>query len=281
MLISPSHPQDRAILCTFMGVGWSMGSFISSWTTYGTLQIQSDWAWRLPSLLHCTCTVMVLATWWWIPESPRFCISKDRESDAMRVVAHYHADGNTEDEFVKVEYSEIYNMLMMDRQADRSSRYRDFLRTKGNRHRLAIVIALALFGQLSGNGIISYYLVKVLESIGIDSSKDQLGINGGLQAMSLAVNLVFAFYVDRIGRKPMFLFSAIMMLGAFTLLTVFSAQFNVTGETNMNYARGVVAMIFLYSFAYNFKTGLGVTYNLEVSVSDALPLRLQPDYVSI
>lgn len=35
-----AHPQDRAILVTLSGASYHSGAFISSWVTYGTLQIK-------------------------------------------------------------------------------------------------------------------------------------------------------------------------------------------------------------------------------------------------
>jgi MFS family permease len=66
-----SHAQDCALLCTFIGVSYSVGSFITSWVTLGTLKLQSNWAWRLPSLLQVVCSILVLCLIWFIPESPR------------------------------------------------------------------------------------------------------------------------------------------------------------------------------------------------------------------
>lgn len=55
-----AHPQDRATLVTLSGASYHSGAFIASWVTYGTLQIQSDWSWRLPSLLQSICSVLIL-----------------------------------------------------------------------------------------------------------------------------------------------------------------------------------------------------------------------------
>lgn len=247
-----------------MGCSYHLGSFISSWTTFGTLEITSDWAWRLPSLLQCCCTVIVLCVIWFIPESPRFYIARDQEDKARHVLAYYHADGNADDEFVRVEYTEIHSMLMMDRTADRSSRYIDFFRTPGNRKRISLVVFIALFSQWSGNGIVSYYLRIVLDNTGITDSRTQLGINGGLKAMSLVVNICLAFCVDKFGRKPLFMASTIGMLFSFTLWTIFSARHEISNRTDNNLGRGVVVMIYFFDLAYNIKTGLGTTYNLEI-----------------
>jgi hypothetical protein len=40
VIVEIAHPQDRAILVTLSGASYHSGTFIASWTTYGTLQIQ-------------------------------------------------------------------------------------------------------------------------------------------------------------------------------------------------------------------------------------------------
>ena len=46
---------------------------------------------------------------------------------------------------------------------------------------MRIVIAMAFFSQWSGNGLVSYYLTKVSDQIGITGTGTQLLINGILQ----------------------------------------------------------------------------------------------------
>jgi Sugar (and other) transporter len=47
--------------------------------------------------------------------------------------------------------------------------------TPGNRKRMRIIIALAFFSQWSGNGLVSYYLNKVFDGIGITNTTIQVG----------------------------------------------------------------------------------------------------------
>jgi hypothetical protein len=46
--------------------------------------------------------------------------------------------------------------------------------TVGNRKRMMIIIALAFFSQWSGNGLVSYYLKDVLDTIGITNPTIQV-----------------------------------------------------------------------------------------------------------
>lgn len=47
-------------------------------------------------------------------------------------------------------------------------------KTKGNRKRMMLIIAIAFFSQWSGNGLVSYYLNAVFKSIGITNTTIQL-----------------------------------------------------------------------------------------------------------
>jgi MFS family permease len=248
-----AHPQDRAIITTFMGCSYAVGSFVAAWTTFGTLKIPSDWAWRLPSVLQAWATVVVLAVIWFIPESPRYHMNSDNHHKALQMLVKYHGDGDEHDEFVQLEYTEIRTALELDKEVNRNTQWLDLVRTKGNRHRISLVLAIALFGQWSGNGIIAYYLKLILDDIGIKKPNQQLGINGGSKAMSLLVNLFAAFFVDKAGRRPILMASTIGMLTCFILWTILSARYAIEENPSPGLGRGVVALIYMYNFSYNMK----------------------------
>ena len=46
---------------------------------------QSDWSWRLPSLLQSVCSLIILAGVFFMPESPRWLCNKDRHSEALAI----------------------------------------------------------------------------------------------------------------------------------------------------------------------------------------------------
>jgi hypothetical protein len=73
---------------------------------------------------------------------------------------------------------------------------------------------------LTGNGLVSYYLHDILNSIGIDRPNDQSMFNGGLQIWSFLVAIGFSVYfVERPGRRMLFLIAAIGMLVVFSIWT--------------------------------------------------------------
>ena len=192
-------------------------------------------------------------------------MNKDNYDAALKTLAYYHGEGNENDPFVQLEFTEIKTAFLLDKEYKTNSRWVDFLKTKGNRHRISLVIAIAIFGQWSGNGILAYYLKLVLDEIGITSPNQQLGINGGSKTMSLLVNLTVAFFIDRAGRRPILWWSTVGMTLFFTLLTIITARYQALPDDNKNadMGRSVVAIIYLYNFCYNLKTGLPLTYTTE------------------
>lgn len=70
--------------------------------------------------------------------------------------------------------------------------------------------------------MVSYYLALVLDTIGITDSDTQTLINGLLQVFNF-VTAGSAALVDRLGRRPLFLWSALGMLISFIIWTACSA----------------------------------------------------------
>jgi len=133
------------------------------------------------------------------------------------------------------------------------------LKTPGNRKRVLLIVLTCFFSQCSGNGLVSYYLHDILNSVGVTSSYQQSLLNGGLQLWSFAVAIVMALFVDKIGRRPLFLTAGIGMLVTFTIWTACSAVYAQNGSGAAG--KVVIAMIFFFYGIAGFAwPGLTVGY---------------------
>ena len=149
---------------------------------------------------------------------------------------------------MQYECEEIKAAIHFERTVAANVGWRSFWVKSGNRRRLRIIVALAFFSQWSGNGLVSFYLNKVFNTIGITDPTVQLLINGILQIWNLIIAMSASFLVERLGRRFLFLTSCTGMLIFFTLQTVCSALFAQNGSQGA--AHAVIAFIFLYYAAY-------------------------------
>ncbi|KAF6007846.1 hypothetical protein HII13_004520 [Brettanomyces bruxellensis] len=162
--------------------------------------------------------------------------------------------------------TEIQLAIQQEREANEKSSYRDLIKTSATRRRTWILCCLGTFMQLSGNGLVSYYLGKVLNSIGITSTSEQLVVNGGLMIYNWGCCLIQAFLIiPNIKRRHAFNFSLFGMLICFVIWTILSAINQQRNFKQKDLGQGVLAMIFLYYFCYNVGlNGVPFTYVTEI-----------------
>ncbi|KAJ9150542.1 General substrate transporter [Coniochaeta hoffmannii] len=270
------HPQHRAPVTAVYNCLWNLGSLIVTFVGWGTSYVMSDWSWRSITLLQIVPSVCQLAFIWWVPESPRWLISRDRNEEALQMLAKYHANGNDQNSTVQFEYREIRETLELERTARDNSSYLDFMKTKGNRWRLAIIVSVGLISQYSGNAVISNYMNLIYEGAGIKDQNKKLGISAGKTVLDLSCSIGAAFMVDRIGRRPLFLTAISGMIVAFGLWTVMAAMYDKTGGANQ-YGYTQIVFVWLFGVFYDIGfSGLLVAYTLEV-----LPFHLRAKGIMI
>lgn len=269
LLTEIAHPQHRARLTTIYNCLWNVGALIVAWVAFGTNYIDNNWSWRIPALLQAIPSVIQLAFIFWVPESPRYLMAKDKHDQALTILAKYHANGDANNATVQFEYREIKETIRLEFEATKSSSYMDFFKTKGNRYRFYVLISLGIFSQWSGNAIISNYASMLYETAGIMDSTQKLGLSAGQTCMSLIVSLSMAMLVDKFGRRPMFLAATGGMFGTFIFWTLTSGLYDEYGSPGANYA--MIFFIWIFSVFYSLAwSGLLVGYAIEI-----LPYKLR------
>ncbi|KAF2004256.1 MFS general substrate transporter [Amniculicola lignicola CBS 123094] len=269
LIMELAFPTQKAPMVSIYNSLWSLGAIVAAWTTYGTFRITNNWAWRIPSILQALSSIIQVCCFWWIVESPRWLVSKDRFDEARTITTRYHADGDPNNAIVLVELEEIKEAIRIERSSKNNTSYLSFFKTRGNRLRFFIILAVGFFSQWSGNGLISYYLSLILNSIGYTSQETQTLINGILTIWNLVTSIVFSLLVNKFKRRTMFLTSTILMLACFIVWTAlestYEQQVDGGGVGSAGLAKGVLAMIFLYNASFNIAWApLQVTYVVEI-----------------
>ncbi|KAI2776801.1 general substrate transporter [Daldinia loculata] len=269
LLTEIAHPQHRGRLTAVYNCLWNAGAIVVTWLSFGTNYIQNDWSWRIPAILQALPSIIQITFIWWIPESPRYLMAKDKHEQALAILTKYHANGDAHHPTVQFEYREIRETIKLEMESKTNSSYLDFFRTKGNRYRLAVLLSLGLFSQWSGNAIISNFASTLYDQAGVTDSNSKFGLSGGQMILSLIVSVTMATLVDRWGRRTMFLSSTAGMFGVFIFWTLCAGLYGEHRSPGANYA--MIFFIWLFSFFYSFAwSGLLVGYAIEI-----LPYKLR------
>ena len=148
------YPKERPVLTSLFNVSYFVGQVIAAGVVFGTNNIANDWAWRVPSYLQLTPSLVQMIFVFFLPESPRWLISHDRFEEAEAILIKYHAEGNPDSDFVKSEIEQIRATIQLEAEASKKS-WMDLISTSGMRRRTIITSQLGLFTQWSGNTLIS------------------------------------------------------------------------------------------------------------------------------
>jgi len=244
-----AFPTHRGIVNALFNCGWYIGGILAAWITFATRTYSSSWSWRLPSLFQLLLPIVAFPGFFLVSESPRWLIFAGRTEEARQIFAKHHAGGDVNAPLVTFEVTEVEHTLKLEKNAKYSSSYLDMLKTRGNRHRLFISISLGIFAQWSGNGVVSYYLVLILDTVGVTSTTNQLIISACLQMWNLIFAVGAAFNVDTLGRRKLFLSSAVIMTISFVIITGLSASFAKSGTASTGAA--VIPFLFIFFAGYD------------------------------
>lgn len=243
-----AHPRLRPYVATVYYSNYYFGQITASWFCYGALSWSvTEWRWRAPCLFQAFAPIVSLVHLFFVPESPRWLINKDRPDEALRILAQEHANGDIDDELVRYEFDEIRQALELEKETQ-NCRYTDFLKTPGNRRRLLVLITMGTGSNWVGNGIIVYYLAPALRLVGIDAPNQIAGINGGMAIWSLIWAYAGALSAERVGRRVLWITGTVGMLATYVVMTGLGGAFAKSQSHALGIA--VVPMMYIYKTFY-------------------------------
>ena len=265
LLTEICHPQHRGPVTAIYNCLWNAGALLVSCIAWGTANIEGDWSWRSITLIQVVPSVIQLLGIWWVPESPRYLVNKERHQEALHILTKWHAGGNPHNATVQFEFREIRETIRIQKETEHATSYRDFLRTRGNRWRLLIIISLGVISQYSGNALFSNYMNAIYIGAGINNQNQKLAMSTGKTILDLFVTVTAALNVDRFGRRPLFLISMVGMVTSFVCWTITGAVYENTNELDVKAGYAQLVFVWIFSVFYDIGfSGLLVAYALEI-----------------
>lgn len=215
-----------------MGLSYSSVAFLPAltWTVYLLTSVAAI-------IVQVSPPVMLLTAVFFIPESPRWLLQKQRREEALQALA-YARQGSMSEEAVLNELRLIEVAMQEERENHRATSFLDCFRGS-NLPRTCIAMGVQCLQQAQGNSFISTYLVIFLGQVGIN--EPQL-----IAIVYYACNLVgciLAFYLsDKLGRRPMLTGGALLLA---TLIWITSGLAS-WGPSSLAAANGTIAAMMLY-----------------------------------
>ncbi|RDW59468.1 hypothetical protein BP6252_12555 [Coleophoma cylindrospora] len=224
----------------------SWGFLVAQWLGYGCSFANTDIQWRFPLAFQCVPAVILLSGVWFLSESPRWLMEKDRQEEALAILHKLHddADGTNQD-YVELEYREIRDAIIAEREHNQIS-WVSIFRKPSWRRRLLLGCGVQAFGPLSGINVINYYGPRIYATLGINTQESLMiiGISGALSIVYCTIGIGL---LDRVGRvKPL-----IVSAGGCALALVVNAALSQHLQgAGPNQLRAMVAMNFVFSLFY-------------------------------
>lgn len=185
-----------------------------------------------------------------IPKSPRWLLTKLRNSEAVSVLKIINPDQNPEKLMMEIK-DEMENTVPNEN-----------IFLKKYRFPLTLAFLIAFFNQLSGINALLYYAPRILAEAGLEESSALLS-SIGVGVTNLIFTLLGIYLIDRLGRKQLMY---ICSFGYIISLSLVSAAFFLNWE-------GSAMPIFLFMFIAAHAIGQGTV--IWVFISEIFPNHLR------
>ncbi|KAI0961865.1 hypothetical protein AcW1_000831 [Taiwanofungus camphoratus] len=140
-----SPPDHRGALACMEFTGNIFGYASSVWIDYSCSFIDSDLAWRIPLFIQCIIGAILAGGSLLMPESPRWLIDTDKDTEGMRVLIDLHG-GDPNDVVANAEYQEIKDRVMFERESGEGRTYAMMWRKY--KRRVLLAMSSQAFAQL-------------------------------------------------------------------------------------------------------------------------------------
>lgn len=258
--VSPSHL--RGILTAYYNCTYAVGALIAAGVCRGSVQYPGDLQWRIPVWCQLICPAIVGSMILFFPESPRWLFAHEREDEALRFLTEYHGNGSPNSAIVQRELEEYRKVISVNGSDKKWWDYSDLYKTRVARWRVFNALIPSVWGQCSGNAVVSYYLPAMLLTTGLTQSDQILNVNLGYTAISAVAAYVGASLIEKMGRRPTSIWTSVACSICFAGITAGSGVFASTKQNSA--ASAGIAFIFIFGWCYNFgMTPLQALYPVE------------------
>lgn len=187
-----------------------VNALVASWITDAEWGTNYSWRYMLGAMAIPGGLFMILA--FFLPESPRWLINKNRETEAAEIISHIHGQGyDSQKAIAEIKQSFQHEATAAKKESLLSGKYRRVT---------FVILSMALLANLCGINAVLYYGNVLFENIGIASAKtayyQQVGV--GIAFFMAAVWAVYN--VEKYGRRKLLIIGSFICFVTITLLGI-------------------------------------------------------------
>jgi len=210
--ISPASIRGRLVLINQLA---NVAGALASYLVAYLLSFSGNWRWMFGS------TVVPVAIFWigllFIPESPRWLVQNNRESEAIGILTRVGGKSNASAEMRTIRESLV----------ETTCKFSDLFQP-GIRIALLIAVGLAILQQLDGVTVLIFYAPMIMQQTGFPKASEAIRITMLIGIWNFACTMAAVWLVDRVGRRPLLLFGTLGMAAGLILMGIFF-HLHITG----------------------------------------------------
>ncbi|KAM3068846.1 hypothetical protein ACMFMG_011008 [Clarireedia jacksonii] len=238
-----SRTTNRGLLICIEGGVIAFGTMIAYWIDYGASYGPDDLTWRFPIAFQIFFGLILIIGSYYLPESPRWLLSKDRHEEGLDVIAALNGLEHNDPQ-VQLEKQIIMDSIMASGQVGTKTPFSALFTGGKTQHfrRMMLGASSQFFQQLGGcNAVIYYFPTLFQKSIGTSHNLALLlgGVNMIIYAISSTVSW---FIIERAGRRKLFFIGTIGQ--CLSMVLVFACLIPQNGEGPS--AKGAGVGLFTY-----------------------------------
>ncbi|OAL45946.1 general substrate transporter [Pyrenochaeta sp. DS3sAY3a] len=233
----------RGMLTCLTALAYTLGPLTVALIVNSTGVYTTRWAYRAVFCAQYGFAAIATAFVWFMPESPWWLASKDRQADALRALnglGHRGQEGEQK-------LAQILTTLQEVKRETEGVTYLECFR-KSNLRRTIISIMPLSIQALSGIAFAASYSTYYMQLAGFTTSMS-FKLQIVQQVISLVGNVMSWYLVDRVGRRNL------TFWGLFVLTIILFVMAGLAVVGSVPALKGAISMILLYCWWYNVTIG--------------------------
>ncbi|EOD48664.1 Sugar/inositol transporter [Neofusicoccum parvum] len=255
--VAPTHIRGPLLMCWQLTL--SVSQIVAAAINRGTESLRTTAAYRVPMAVQLVFPLLVLAFWWWVPESPRWLLRKGRHDSCDAALRLIHREDKA--------YSPQRDVQALQKDLDdeaalsRDSSWADLVRDPIERRKVVYSAGALIAQQINGIQWFYYFGTVFSKAIGLE---DPFLMT--LIVFIIQVVVVFAAVLcaNKIPRRPLLLITTVIMTISIFIVGCLGIP---GGDVSKTFGKVIISFVIIEITAFNFAWGpLGWTIASEMAV---------------